>query len=150
MEDLTRNNACGNMAGFSKLWLCPANEVQSVNIVNDTEKTVTFASGGRWALIEADSIELSHNYSEGCYDHQLTCNYSGIRNVADSILNKMKEQRFIARLKDKNGQYWLIGSKEEPLNFSYDHAGNATGDGAHTYRLSLTRKTTEPLCQSTY
>ena len=145
MDDLTLNNAIGNMAGFSKLGISPENEVQSINNVNNTQKNVIFASGGRWALIECDSIELSHNTSEGCYENKITCNYSGVRNVADSMLNKMKGQRFIARLKDRSGVFWLIGTKEEPLNFGYEHVGNATGEGAHTYRLSLSRKTTEPL-----
>jgi len=144
MEDLIKD-ICVNVAGFYKLWLCTDDEVQSIDTIDYKTKSVQFLPAKDWGLVECNKIELSNKFASGIYDLTLTCNYNATPSIADTRLNNMCRQKFIARLKDKNGKFWLLGSKEEPLNFEYEHVGTPKGDGEHTYKIRLFRKTTQSL-----
>lgn len=142
MEDITKNNACISITRYVKLLVCPKEYVQSIDLVLDNKKTVTLKAGKRFYSIEANNIELSNKRDNGYYDNQLTCKLPVSGTNYDILLDQMCNQRFIVKIKDRSGKWWLLGSLEEPINFSFDNTGNVSD---HVYNLLFSRNTTMPL-----
>lgn len=46
---------------------------------------------------------------------------------------------------DRNRKMWLAGMPDEPLNFAYNHVGDADATGQRCYRLRFFRSTTYPV-----
>ena len=146
MEDLSKNSAnCGNMTGWTGIWFTPVSEVQSLGIVDEKIRSVTFASGGRFARIDAKNIYLSDTNADGSRQLTITCSYRATPNQVDYRLSDMMANRYLLKLRDRNGKLWLAGTLREPLHFSYDHIGETEASGVHEYRLSFFRNLTTPL-----
>lgn len=60
-----------------------------------------------------------------------------LRPAVSVVFNKMANHRFLVRLKDKQGQQWLIGTPENPLDFgTADTVGTPQG-GLNSYTFSF-------------
>jgi hypothetical protein len=46
-------------------------------------------------------------------------------------------QKFLIRLKDRNGKVWIIGTPESPMTFAVV-ASTGVGDGQNNYRVEFT------------
>lgn len=146
MEDLLKNNpSCGNMPGYVSLWAESVIKIQNIDYQNINTKIVTFAPGAMWGLIECRNISVDDNFIDGVHTIEINCDYNAVRNIMDYRLDRMRRNKFIVRLKDRNGQFWLAGTLEEPLNFDYEHLGEAPVSGVHLYHLRFYRQTTQPL-----
>jgi len=133
------------MTGWTGIWFTPVSEVQSLDIVDEKSRSVTFASGGRFARIDAKNIYLSDTNADGSRQLNVTCSYRATPAQADYRLNDMLANRYLLKLRDRNGKLWLAGTQREPLRFGYEHVGESDGSGLHEYRLSFFRNLTTPL-----
>ena len=146
MEDLHKNDPnCGNMPGYTGLWLAADEEIASDSLVAANKRSVTFLSGGKWGRVEGRGIDVSSAFSEGSYTLEITCTLQGTRTGVEARLRDMTRQRFLAKLRDRNGTSWVAGTKSEPLNFDYEHTGDSETTGQHLYQIRIFRETTEPL-----
>lgn len=146
MEDLKKNSAeCGNMTGWTGLWFVPVTDVLGVYIHDEKSRSVSLYSGGRFARIECTNIYLSDTAQDGARQLSVTCSYRATPAQADYRLNDMMANRFLLKLRDRNGKLWLAGTQREPLRFGYEHVGESDGSGLHEYRLNFFRNLTTPL-----
>lgn len=150
MEDLSRNSAiCGNVPGYVGIWITSSREVLKVSATNDHKRSVSFSPGGSWGFIDgAKRIYLSDIQQDGIRNVEVGCDFAATPAVMDHRLREMSEQRFIVKLKDRNGKFWLVGSDKEPLHFSYDHIGEPDASGAHKYVLKFYRLLSIPLYET--
>lgn len=146
MEDLKKNSAeCGNMTGWTGIWIVPVTDVLGVYIRDERSRSVSLYSGGRFARIECTNIYLSDTAKDGARQLNITCSYRATPAQADYRLNDMMANRYLLKLRDRNGKLWLAGTQREPLRFGYEHVGESDGSGLHEYRLSFFRNLTTPL-----
>ncbi len=132
------------MAGYSRLWIAHVDEVQAVIIIDEKTRQAVFESLMDWAEIEADRIEFSNNYTDRRFEQTISGNFPGTNAGVETLLKKMCAGRYIVRMKDRAGQLWILGDKEQPLRFEYEHFGGATGADEHTYRIRFVRASTQP------
>lgn len=147
MEDIQKNDStCQNTPGFTGLWLAYDSEVASAALTAPGTRTVTFETGGAWGRVPATQIQLNAPYNDGAYALEISGILHATRSSGvESRLEAMCRRKFVAKLRDRNGDLWLAGMPDEPLNFEYEHVGDAAADGQRAYRLRLFRGTTYPV-----
>ncbi len=146
MENLERNKSkCRNTPGFYKIWAAEVDEVESVDTISQSQRSVSFAAGKGFGEIDAKNISLSDVYANGAYQLEINCDFFGIPDMVESRLRGMASNRFIVKVQDHNGQLWLAGSKDEPLRFEFTRTEDADVAGAKKYEFRFLRTGTEPL-----
>lgn len=146
MENLNRKAAgCPTMPGWSGIWAATDKEVEAVAITGSSSRSVIFKDGGKWGKIIAKSIQISDSESDGARQLTITCTFIGIAADTDRLFIAMAARRWLVRLKDRGGRYWLAGSKEQPLRFSWSHDADAKPKGSHAYTLQWSAVRSEPL-----
>ncbi|MDL2297244.1 type VI secretion system tube protein Hcp [Bacteroidales bacterium OttesenSCG-928-B11] len=149
MRKITKNNSCGNMAGYKRLFAAPVSEIESIDFIDVKTKIVSLKRDFAFGEIQADSIEVDSPFKDGCYEHGISCRFTAMKNSHDSLFDKMTRQRFIVKVVDNNNMVWLAGTLSEPLLFSWGHIGKAFANGEHLYELTFRRASTEPLYTTT-
>lgn len=150
MENLERKCAKRkNRVGFSEIEFTSEAEVEDVDFSYSSNfpvtRTVTFHPSGCFGKIEAKNVYMSENGHDGIHDVEITCSFYGTPEQVNGRLHELTFGRYLVRLKDKNGRWWLAGEKEEPLHFEYTHIGDADADGVHEYQLRFFGTLTIPL-----
>ncbi len=146
MEDLTRKSAgCGNMTGYAGLWIANDYEVEDVEEREPGCRKVVFKSSGGWGRVDAKNIYMSDTPADGARQLEVTCQFRCTPDQVDYYLDALSMHRFLLKLKDRNGNLWLAGDKEQPLHFEYSHVGETGGGGVHEYQLRFFRQTNLPL-----
>lgn len=147
MEDIQKNDSvCPNIPGFTGLWLAYNSEVAAASLTAPGTRAVTFAPDGGWGRVPATQIQLNAPFNGGAYALEISGILHATRSSGvEARLEAMCRRRFVARLRDRNGGLWLAGMPDEPLNFEYEHVGDASADGQRAYRLRLFRSTTYPV-----
>ncbi len=141
MEKLTSNKSCPNAPGYVRMWLTSIEEVENITLSGENTRSVTFAADGAWGEVEATNIAVSEEYADGYYTLSITADLTTIDPV-DPILDQLCQMRVLVMLKGRNGQKYLAGSFEQPLNFAYELSADRD---EHTYHLTMSRKTTQPI-----
>lgn len=147
MEDLVKNNAnCKNMPGYVGLHLVYDDEVESTPFVDTDTRFVNLVIGKTWGNVPAREISLVSQYQGGAYSLEINGILHATRiSVMELRLQEMTQKKFLARLVDRNGDKWIAGMKDEPLNFEYEHIGDSDPTGTRAYRIRLFRSTTYPV-----
>jgi len=146
MENLERNQSkCLNNAGFVKMWLAKESEVNTVTIQSSSQRNVTFNSNHGWREMDVKDIELSETQHYNSRELTICCVYQGAADQMDYVLNAISFGMYLVKLKDRNGNYWLAGDKEQPLHLDYEHIGESSMSGVHQYRITLHRTLSIPL-----
>ncbi|MDD4847613.1 MAG: hypothetical protein PHR53_02465 [Bacteroidales bacterium] len=149
MENINENNVCPFMVGFCRLQILPVDDLQSITTLSLTERNAIPKTGCSFAAFDCRNIQLSDIVEDGYHQLDVEADQVGTRNKHDALFNSMLPMMYILKLTDNNGITWLLGSKEEPLHFSYSHVGDPLPDGSHQYRIVFSRKTTQPLYVAT-
>lgn len=148
MEDLYKNDAnCKNIPGFSKLFLAYDNEIVSAELSTPNSRTVVFAQGKNWGNVPGKKIQVSSTFTDGRYNLKISCLLYATSTDIEAVMSRMCKQKFVAKVLDRNGREWLAGMPDEPLNFEYEHVGDAEVSGQRVYKITLQRETTYPLCR---
>jgi len=83
--------------------------------------------------------ESSRTTAQGpSYPQQLTGTIPHMRIDASEVIEETEAyQKFLIRLKDRNGKVWIIGTPESPMTFAVV-ASTGVGDGQNNYRVEFT------------
>lgn len=98
-------------------------------------QAIPLINGARWQLASVVRYSLSYrerkreNRDGSSYRQQLSGIIARHSPVISTILSQFDNRRFVLLVQDMNGYYRLVGSKECPLQFSYQaDPGSAPGD----------------------
>ena len=133
------------MAGNKRIFIAPIFEIESIDFIDVKTKIVSMKDDFAFGEIQADSFEINSPFEDGVYAHEIQCILTATKNAHDALFNKMRRQRFIAKVVDNNNMIWLMGTLLEPLIFSWAHVGKAPAGEYHRYELTFRRNSTEPL-----
>lgn len=94
--------------------------------------TLPFFAGATWTEA-ADSSAFGNVFTQ-----EISGVIPKMTAAQQSELEKMGRHRFILRITDRNGLVWLVGRKEEPLQFfANSNAGSISGAGnGHQFRFT--------------
>lgn len=138
-NEIKRNSACMSMAGIKKIWWSNNEDVTITRTANGVNAT------GVWYELALEEPQMqSNDNGNGAYDTEITGTLLATSTTINRTLEWMKSRRNIAKVKDNNGIYWIVGTKEQPLRFEYSHINEGRADGKTAYELRLYATTEEP------
>jgi len=147
MEDITKNRCTSTISGYTKIKIAPAEEIESVDLIDINTKKVTFKPGGRFAELEVENIQFTNSQSDGAYERVITCEMRGTSPQLQSTFDTMTKKRFIVALCGRSSIWWLQGDMNEPMRFEYSQQTDSKPTGFTGYKLKFLRKTTLPICK---
>ena len=146
MEDLSKNDRnCPNLPGYVLLNAAYDYEVASAPMASATTRSVTLKTGCVWGHIPCTDIALQNPFNDGVYELEISCLLHATNADVEVSLRDWCRHKFVLRLTDRNRKMWLAGMPDEPLNFAYDHIGDADATGQRCYRLRFFRSTIYPV-----
>ena len=147
MEDIKKNPCMNAISGYTKIRFAPAEEIQSIDLIDLNTKKVTFKTSGRFAELEAENIQFGNTQNDGAYETVISCDFRGTNPELQSVFDTMTKKRFIVTLYDRNSIWWLQGDMNEPMRFEYSQQTDSNPTGFTGYKLKFLRKTTLPICK---
>jgi hypothetical protein len=145
MQNITKNVTQKNMTGNRQISIASTDEIKSMSVISHNIRWANVKTGCSFGKIEADEIEFSCKEEDGRYIHEITCRMVSTQGAHDSLFNRMKNKRWLVKIRDNNSIIWLSGSLTEPLRFSWEHLSEPNPDSEHSYLLSFNRESTEPM-----
>ena len=150
MENITKNGCQTLITGYTKLMIAPAEEIESVDLVNINTKKVTFKFNGSFAEISAENIQFGNQPGDGVYESVIQCEIRGADPELTTKFDAMTKHRYIVCIYDRNKTWWIQGDHNEPMRFEYSQITEPKPPGFSGYKLKFIRKTTLPLCRLQY
>jgi hypothetical protein len=147
MDDITINNACGNMSGNKTLMLIPVNEIDNIEVVDMNKKILHPILLRRFFKIDVYDLKHTSEIEDDFYNNQISASIRSKENL-NATLNKLSRMRFVAKVIDNNNVAWLYGTKEEPLRFEFEYISNANSDAVKEYEIKIKGDTTEPAAET--
>jgi len=119
-----------------------------------TGYSITLAQGS-W--LSADLLELRTGWQEQGRRPSQGVNFedtiSGVlpytNDAVSELLAEMMEYRYLVRFRDANGNTWLLGSLESPLDFRFSAGSGNRESGLNTYNVEWLAQAAEPARKST-
>jgi hypothetical protein len=143
MENIEAAAGCINMGGFKAVYLTTIEEIKSINKVDAQKRTITFENGGAFGKIDLYDITVNSEPAGDAWTHTINGKMRTSSSMHD-VLHILTRKRFVAMVIDNNGSTHLIGSKDEPLRFSFAVEGPADPEGDKHYNITIVGSTTEP------
>jgi len=142
METIIGSVSCQNIGGYKAVYIADIETVKSINMVDDSKSAIVLNSGQDFTKIEMFDISLNSEPNGDAWNHTI----AGLIRTADSlnaILNRLSKKRYIAKVIDNNNIAHLFGSIEEPLRFSFIHAGPPDPFDDKNYGITISGTTSE-------
>lgn len=144
MENLSKKSCPGFSNNWTKIEFIAYEDVQSVDIVDFTTRNISLKQNASFGKIDAKNI-VGGTSGDGTSNRtEIDCDFFTTGMTIDSVLNSLKTNVYLVKMKNKSGLWFLFGSIEEPLHFDYDRIGNSA-DGVSKYSLRFYRNTTLPV-----
>ena len=133
----------------STSWIDPSSFSPIISSTYNFQQAFSFFPGFDWlklpVLPKEDRWRETENNSEQgpSYRQEITGITPALRPVVHGEFAKMAQHDFLIRLTDRNGQVWLIGTLDEPLQFSSSGASGQHG-GRNRYQIRFSGRTSRP------
>lgn len=130
------NDPTKTLSAWTRLDIIDAPDIESF-IPIGSHAIIALREGADWSSIFGDKItQQCVDAPNNSYEHTISCLLAGRSNLYDTKFDEMKQQRFIVRLHDANGDTYVAGCPDEPLRFSFDNCND--GDDADGAAYSIT------------
>lgn len=145
MENDIKKIEGDNLGGIYSFKFIPVTDVQSIpsTLNGAIHNEVNIKTNTRWyeGYCTIETMNFSDNQEDSDHGAFHTKEFLGIvpkdRPELIDLFNGMKNKRFILDLVDNNGTRKLVGTVEEPLNFSSGFDTKANIAGRNEYKISF-------------
>lgn len=147
MTDINKPSNSENMGGIQCFWFIPVSWVSAIgNKTNGIIQSVTLLTGKSWlrCYCTLDTIMFSQVKKISSAGEYFDTKLSGWtpKDSSDLLaqMSEMDEHKFLCIYKDNNGNYKLIGTIAEPLNFVDSLEIPETVAGSNGRAITFTRE----------
>lgn len=144
MITLEHNPDANNMAGICKALIIERESIDSILPYKDEVKIILKNNPETYSIRTREIDVSSTMVRAGLYDHSVQIRLH-VKNVNYAMtFDAMARKRFVVVLTYNNETQYAIGTKDEPLRFTFDDTSDGKPDGTTAYTITLTGKTFTP------
>lgn len=143
-----------NLSGLLKIEYAPTSWVnrtlynKAVSAAGQWKTEVVFSTGD-WLILPLLPTEVweerQQRDAQGVsYVHVVSGVVPALRPAASRLLHCMSSYRYLLRLRDRNGQPWILGTLDFPFDFAYQAQTGDRGSGLNSYEVTFSARMPQP------
>lgn len=125
------------MAGIKTLHYIDIKDIASLLPLGE-RLDVHLSQGAAWSQIFFSSATCNSEQDGNVFQHTVEATVPGKGTVSPRDLLEMYYGRYMVKVVDNNGLWWLVGDNEEGLRFTFQDTNDGTADGDTSYKLVFT------------